>query len=89
MINISIFWSYIILIILLGSLAIAFEITISSSGKRVIRRNYQKVIEPVMMILYGTIWVGVILRASNYIDEKFPNGNSSMGVFGYPKRDEK
>ncbi len=94
MLNISIFWSQFILFILLAALIIAFEITTSSDGKRAIKRNYQRVIEPVMMILYGTIWVGIVRRPLG----KYQYGRYQVKIsdpdrrfpgFGYPKKEDK
>ena len=74
-----------ILIILFSALIGAFENAISATGKRAIKRNYQSAVDNVMRILYGTIYVGIILRPfEGYIPDK--RRPRRMAGFGYPKR---
>jgi len=82
----SINLSIAILILLFAALIFTFENAISSVGKRAIKRELPRVVEPIMMILYGSIYVGIIRRPFDYLAEKFPNRSRRMAGFGYQKR---
>jgi len=78
-----------ILILLFAALIGAFENAISATGKRAIKRNYQNAIDNVMRILYGTIWVGVILRGLRLQNRKVGSSPRRMAGFGYQEWEDK
>ena len=85
----SIELSVFILVALFAALIGAFENAISATGKRAIKRNYTRVVESIMMILYGSIYVGIIRRPFDYLAEKFPNRSTRNAGIGYPKWEDK